>query len=92
MAISRADRRREREQRVVRLFGVAQAPCVLDLLELLELAWHDCYGEITPSDVVIEDVFAVSEGTLSGMVQACHLAVTDWRDLRMAADHVRGRR
>lgn len=92
MAISRADRRREREPVVVRLFGVAQAPCVLDLLELLELAWHDCYRDITPPDDVLDDLFVVSEGTLSGLVHACRLAVEDWRDLRMAADHVRGRR
>lgn len=88
MSISRNDRRKEREPRVVARFG-ADAAVALDLLELLEFAWHDCYGEITPADAVIDDVLALSEGTLSGLVLACRLAVMDWRDLRVAADHVR---
>ncbi|TPW13658.1 MAG: hypothetical protein FD127_1893 [Acidimicrobiaceae bacterium] len=73
---------------MVALFGT-DAPAALDLLELLELAWHDCYGEITPAHNVVADVLVLSEGTLSGRVLACRLAVTDWRDLHVAADHIR---
>jgi len=88
VSVSRADRRKEREPRVVALFG-ADAPVALDLLELLEFAWHDCYREISPTETVVDDVLVLSEGTLSGLVLACRLAVTDWRDLRVAADHLR---
>jgi len=90
MSISRAERRKEREPRVFALYG-KDASAALDLLELLELAWHDCYGEITPADAVVDDALVLSEGTLSGLVLACRLAVMDWRDLRVAADHIRAR-
>ena len=73
---------------MVALFGT-DAPAALDLLELLELAWHDCYGEITPDDSVVADVLVLSGGTLSGLVLACRFAVTDWRDVRLAADRRR---
>ena len=86
MAVSRADRRRDRWGRVVAVFGESGADRALDLLELVELAWHDCYGERTPSDQVIDDMLIVSDGTLDGLVAAAHLGITDWRDLRVAAD------
>ena len=89
MAVSRADRRRDREPRVVEVFGVDRAPTVLDLLELVELAWHDCYGQVTPSDQIVEDLLVVSDGHIGGLVAAARLAVTDWRDLRVAADERR---
>lgn len=63
----------------------------LDLLELVELAWHDCYGDISPSDEIINDILVLSEGTLDGLIRSGRLAVTDWRDLRVAADYQRGR-
>ncbi len=91
MAISRADRRRERTPRVVALFGEDRAPIALDLLELTELAWHDCYGEITPPDGVIEDMLLLSDGSIERLIQSARLAVTDWRDLRVAADGLRNR-
>lgn len=74
------------------VFGEDRAPTALDLLELVELAWHDCYGEITPPDAVVEDLLLMSGGTVGGLVGAAHLAVTDWRDLRVAADERRARR
>jgi hypothetical protein len=49
---SRADRRRARTTDVTALFG-ENAAAALDLLELTELAWHDCYGEVTPPDGVV---------------------------------------
>lgn len=89
MAVGRAQRRAEREATFREVFGDRNATIALDLIEILELAWHDCYGEITPSDKVIEDILVCSDGRLDGLVRAAHLAVTDWRDLRVAADERR---
>ena len=91
MAVGRVERRREREPRFVAVFGEQQAPVALDLFDLFELAWHDCYGEVTPSLDVVEDMLTLSDGTIGGLVHAALLAVTDWRDLRVAADTRRNR-
>lgn len=88
MAISRADRRAERERRARESFG-EDAGVALDLLELTEFAWHDCYGEVTPPDQVIDDIFDVAQGTLAELVRAARLAVEDFRDLRLRADWLR---
>jgi hypothetical protein len=85
MVANRADRRNARKQRAIELFG-PQADAALDALELLELAWHDCYGEPTPSEQIIEDIWVVADGDLARLVSAAHLAVTDFRDLRLTAD------
>lgn len=55
VAISRAERRAEREPRAVQEY-CGKANAVLDVLELTELAWHDCYGEVTPPAEVIDDM------------------------------------
>lgn len=89
MAVSRAERRREREPRVVAIFGKQQASLALDLFDITELAWHDCYGEVTPPESVIEDMLTLSDGTIGGLVQAALLAVTDWRDLNVVAEERR---
>ena len=89
MAVSRAERRRDRTQRVIEVFGEEQAPVALDLLELTELAWHDSYGEITPSHDVIEDMLLLSEGSIERLIQAARLGVADWRDLKVAAAGLR---
>jgi hypothetical protein len=89
MVIGRSKRRSERAQRVSALFDDGVAPQVLDLLELLEFAWHDCYGEITPPEAVIEDILVVSRGRLDLLISASRLAITDWRDLCLAADDLR---
>ncbi len=91
MAVSRAERRRDRLDRVSAVFGTGRTEPALDLLELLEFAWHDCYGEISPDDSVIDDILLVSDGTMEGLIRSVHLAVTDWRDLKMAADDRRSR-
>lgn len=91
MAISRAERRGERAARAIEVFGAEEAPAALDLLELTELAWHDCYGEITPPPDVVEDVLVLSEGGLGRLIQAARLAVADRRDLREAAEALRRR-
>ncbi len=62
---------------------------VLDLLELTEIAWHDCYGEMTPPETVIDDMLLLSEGSVDRLIQMARLAVTDWRDLKVAADEMR---
>jgi hypothetical protein len=61
----------------------------LDLLELLEMAWHDTYGEGTPPEDVIDDILLLSEGNLRLLIRWARLAITDWRDVRVAADAVR---
>jgi hypothetical protein len=89
MAVSRAERRRERRPRVIALFGDAAADPVLDLLELTELAWHDCYGEITPSEQIIDDILLCSGGDIAKLIRVAQLAVTDWRDLTLLAEQLR---
>ena len=54
------------------------------------MAWHDCYGESSPGDDVVEDIFVVAQGNLAALIAAARLAVEDFRDLRMQADEVRG--
>lgn len=67
-----------------------QAESALDVLDLLELAWHDCYGTAPPAQVV-EDVWRVGDGDLAAFASAARLAVVDWRDLQVAADLSRRR-
>jgi hypothetical protein len=89
MAIGRSERRAERRARVEAIFGKDKADAALDLLELTELAWHDCYGEITPSETVVDDILVYSGGDLGALVHAARLAVQDFRDVRVAADDIR---
>jgi len=89
MAVGRAERRKLRWDRTVAVFGEDTAPIALDLLELTELAWHDCYGELTPSEDVVDDILLLSDGDINQLIQAARLAVTDWRDLKVAADKLR---
>lgn len=42
-------------------FG-SESDAAHDLLELTEVAWHDCYNEVTPSDQVVEDPFWSPKG------------------------------
>jgi hypothetical protein len=92
MAISREQRRAERRDRVVEVFGQGGAEAALDVLELTEYAWHDCYGEITPSEELVDDMLLLSEGDLAKLIRAARLAVTDWRDVRLWAQSVRSAR
>ena len=66
-------------------FG-SNADVALDLVEIVELAWHDTYGDITPPPEVVEDMLVLSDGRIGGLVSAARLGLTDWRDLRVAAD------
>lgn len=89
MAVGRAARRAERLARFQEEFGKDAAPRALDLMELLEYAWHDCYRDVTPDDQVIEDLLVCSQGDLTKMIRYCLLAVEDWRDLRVMANGIR---
>lgn len=88
MAVGRAERRAERRTKVAVLFA-DRTDRALDLLELLEMAWHDSYEEISPPEEVIDDVLLLSEGNLRSLIRWTRLAVTDWRDVRVEADKVR---
>ena len=92
MAIGRAERFEERKPRVVAVFGTDASAlrAVEEVFELLELAWHDCYGEVSPSEAIIDDVLLCSGGTLRGLIAAAHLAVIDRRDLDLWAAGLRG--
>lgn len=85
MLTSKADRRTARSQRASELFG-RHAEAALDALALMDYAWHDCYGESSPSEQVVDDIWEVSNGDLALLIAAVHLAVVDFRDLRMWAD------
>lgn len=86
---SRAHRRQQRRPRLEALFG-ASAEAALDLLELTELAWHDCHGEVCPPERVVDDILAVSAGRLDRLTRGARLAVEDFRDLRLQAEAIRG--
>jgi hypothetical protein len=62
VAIGRAERFAERRPRVVAVFGDDEQTLrsVASVLELLEMAWHDCYGEITPSEEIVDQVLLCS--------------------------------
>jgi hypothetical protein len=91
VAVGRSERFQERKPRVVARFGSDSHTLrsVEHVLALLEMAWHDCYGEITPSEDVIDDVLLCSDGTLAGLIDAAHLAVIDRRDLSVWASSIR---
>jgi hypothetical protein len=91
MAVGRAERMAERRPRVTAIFSDALASSVLDLLELTELAWHDCYGEITPPERIIDDILFCSGGDVVKLIHAARLAVRDWRDLTLWAEQLRTR-
>jgi hypothetical protein len=88
MVSSSEDRRRARSLRADEVFA-RQAGAALDALALLDLAWHDCYGESSPPDQIIEDIWTVADGDLASFISAAHLAVLDARDLRMSAQDMR---
>lgn len=68
------------------MFDPGSVEAVLDLLETMEIAWHDLYGEISPPESVIDDVLVVSGGNLAALMRAVRLGLADPRDLWVAAD------
>ena len=91
MAISREQRRDDRRERVLAAIDEWQADAALDMLEPVEFAWHDCDGDMSPSELVVDDVLTVSAGRVDRLVAAGLLAVKDWRGLRLAVDDLRAR-
>src|SRR3954451_25238436 len=93
VAVGSEERFNAIRSRVVTIFGADDATVerVARVIRLLELAWHDVYGELSPPDEVVDDVLMCSEGTIEGLVDSVSEAVTDWRDLRVAADAQRNR-
>jgi hypothetical protein len=93
VAVGRAERWEQRKPKVVAIFGSDAETLrrVSDVLELMEMAWHDCYREVTPSDEVIDEILLCSGGTLGGLIDAARLAVADRRDLQLWADDVRAK-
>lgn len=90
--ISRAERRAAREGRVAATFDADTVETVLDLFELMEIAWHDVYAEISPPEAVIDDVLSLSGGNLAALIRAVRLGLADPRDLKVAADRLRSSR
>ncbi len=88
-AASASRRRDERRSRLAPLFDEAEIDAALDVLSLMDLAWHDCYGESCPDDTVMDDVLTIAQGDLAALVSAARLAVIDARDARVAADAIR---
>ncbi|TQF07932.1 hypothetical protein E6W39_00920 [Kitasatospora acidiphila] len=89
MAVGRAARQAARRPRVEAVFGKDATPAALDLLELVEYAWHDAYHEITPSEALIDDILTCSQGDLGRLIRFGLLAVVDARDLWMAVEAIR---
>lgn len=94
MAVGSQERFEAIRPRVVEIFGAADATVerVARVIRLMEIGWHDLYGEPSPPDEVVDDVLTCSDGTIEGLVDSVWLAVTDWRDLRLAADARRSTR
>src|SRR5262245_31377459 len=88
MVASSKDRRRTRRQRANEVFK-GQAGAALDALALLDFAWHDCYGESSPPEQVNDEIWIGANGNLAHFISAAHLAVVDFRDLRVDADAMR---
>jgi hypothetical protein len=85
--MGRENRRMERSA-LVAGFG-EHAESALDLLELFDLAWHDCYGDRSPPERVVIDAITVAQGDISKLARSAFLGVIDFRDLRLAADAMR---
>lgn len=88
--ISRAERRAGRRPRVAAVFGPESVEAALDLLETMEIAWHDVYGEISPSESIIDDVLESSDGDITALIRFVRLALADSRDLKIAVERRRG--
>ena len=93
MAIGSEQRRRERKPRIETLFAGEQVEAVLDLLDLMDMAWHDCYGpqelEVPPD--VLDDVLLLADGDLAVLVRVARQAVIDVRDVWVATPARRGK-
>lgn len=93
MAVGSEQRRAERRPRIEAKFPKDQVDAALDLLHLADYAWHDCYGpkELALPDGVLDDVLLLADGGLVDLIRTVRQAVIDFRDVRVAADGLRGR-
>jgi len=91
MAIGSEQRRRERRAPVAEQFSRRNVEAALDLVHLADMAWHDCYGpeELAMPAAVLDDVLLLAEGDLARLIRFARAAVTDFRDVRTAADERR---
>ena len=91
MAIGRRERFDVIKPRVIQIFGDDPATIthVAQVFELMEMAWHDCYGEVTPSEQIVDEILLCSHGKLSGLIAAAQTAVVDRRDLHVWAGALR---
>jgi len=71
-------------------FGDA-AEAALDVLELLERAWHDSHGHAGPPAEVVADVWQLAAGDVARLATAARLALTDRDALRAAVDEALAR-
>lgn len=88
MPTGRTQRRGERRTKVA-VFFADRTDRALDLLELVEMAWHDTYGEGTPPEDLIDDILFLSEGNLRLLIRWARIAITDWREVKAAAASAR---
>jgi hypothetical protein len=93
MAVGRHERFAAIRPRVVELFGTDEQTAIRveQVLTLMEMAWHDCYGAVSPPEDVVANVLTCSAGTLEGLIDAAHLAVIDSRDLAVRVSASGGR-
>jgi hypothetical protein len=88
MVARRAERRAERRTKVAVLFA-DRTDRVLDLLELLEMAWHDTYDEPTPPETLIDDILLLSEGNLRVLIRWARISISDPDTVRVEAGKAR---
>jgi hypothetical protein len=88
MVIERADRRAGRRTKVAVLFA-DRTDRALDLIELLDMAWHDQHQEPSPPESLIDDILLLSGGDLWQLIRWTRVAATDWREARDAAEELR---
>jgi len=91
MALGSDQRRAERRPRIEATFPAGHAEAALDLLHLTDLAWHDCFGprDLAIPDDVLDDILLLADGGLVALIRVARQAVMDFRDVRVAADHLR---
>jgi hypothetical protein len=84
----RTERRAQRRTKVAVLFA-DRTDRALDLLELVEMAWHDNYNEITPPEDLIDDILLLSEGNLRLLIRWGRIVIAVPSDVRDAANGAR---
>ena len=88
--VESAESRRQRRREVLGAqFRPGDLEAALDVMALVDLAWHDCYGEAAPPRAVEDDILTLAAGDVSALARAGLLAVVGFRDARVAADERR---